>query len=73
MSNTATRAAKKEVLKEPHSEVVKVRMQGTEKGISAFQRIIEFAENNGLCEVQNFLDLFHNKGSDEVTMDFGCD
>ena len=63
--STAKRATKKEVLKEPHSEMVKVRMQGTEKGISAFQRILKFAEDNGLCEMQNFSDLFHNKGTDK--------
>lgn len=45
--------AKRAVKKEPQSELVKVRMQGTEEGIDAFHKILQFAEDNGLCELQN--------------------
>ena len=59
--NTAKRAKQKE---HPQSELVKVRMQGTEDGIDAFHKIIQFAEDNGMCELQNFSNLFVNKGTD---------
>ena len=57
--------AKRAVRKEPQSELVKVRMQGTEDGIDAFHKILQFAEDNGLCELQNFSDLFANKGTNK--------
>ena len=44
-------------------EIVKVRVQSTPEEISNFKKMLHKCEELGMCEVQNFSDLFRNKGT----------
>ena len=50
---------------EPEEEFVKVRVQSTPKEIDCFHRLLNKCEELGMCEVINFSDMFHNKGTNK--------
>lgn len=45
------------------SEIVKVRIQSTPEKINNFKKLMERCEELGMCEMQNFSDIYSNKGT----------
>lgn len=45
------------------SEIVKVRIQSTPEKINNFKKLMERCEELGMCEIQNFSDIYSNKGT----------
>ena len=45
------------------SEIVKVRIQSTPAEINNFKKLMERCQELGMCQIQNFSDIYSNKGT----------